>query len=324
MQRVHSLGKPLVGFALLHFVLQVQICLLFLVSLNFLLLHSNPLWWKWHLFLVLVLEGVVGLHRVNFSFFGINDWGIDLDYCDTEWFELETSQGHSVLFETAPRCCVSRCAHSCSLWFTGSWDVNVHPCHLLLDHIQFTLIHGPNIPGSFAVLFFKASDFTFTTRHIHNWVSFLLWPCSFILSGAISNCPLLFPSSILHTHQPGRLSFRCHIFCLFILFMGFLWQEYWSGLSLFLPVDYVLSELFTVTCPSWVPLHGMAHSFIELDKALIHVICLVLYICVYVCVCVCVWKVAAVSHVLYKDWLPPEERISIQDQRWGLTIQNFV
>ena len=30
----------------------------FQVSLDFLLLHCNPLWWKGHLFLVLVLEGV--------------------------------------------------------------------------------------------------------------------------------------------------------------------------------------------------------------------------------------------------------------------------
>ena len=32
-------------------------------------------------FLVLVLEGLIGLHRtVNFSLFGISGWGIDLDY----------------------------------------------------------------------------------------------------------------------------------------------------------------------------------------------------------------------------------------------------
>ena len=41
-------------------------------------------------FLVLVLEGLLGLHRtVNFSFFDISVWSIDLDYCDAEWFELE-------------------------------------------------------------------------------------------------------------------------------------------------------------------------------------------------------------------------------------------
>ena len=27
------------------------------------------------------------------------------------------------------------------------------------DHFQFTLIHGPNIPGSYAILFFTASEF---------------------------------------------------------------------------------------------------------------------------------------------------------------------
>ena len=30
-----------------------------------------------------------------------------------------------------------------------------------------------------------------------------------------------------------------------------------------------------MTCLSWVALHGMAHSFIELDKAVVHVISLV-------------------------------------------------
>ena len=37
-------------------------------------------------------------------------------------------------------------------------------------------------------------------------------------------------------------------------------------------MDHVLSELSTMTCLSWVALHGMAHSFIELDKAVVHVI----------------------------------------------------
>ena len=47
---VHSLGKTLLAFALLHYVLQGQTCLLFQVSLDFLLLHSSPLCWKGHLF----------------------------------------------------------------------------------------------------------------------------------------------------------------------------------------------------------------------------------------------------------------------------------
>ena len=64
---------------------------------------------------------------------------------------------------------------------------------------------GPNLPGSYAILFFTASDCTFTNSHIHSWVLFLLWLSLFIPSGIISP---LFSSSILGTYQ----SIQCHIF----------------------------------------------------------------------------------------------------------------
>ena len=35
-------------------------------------------------------------------------------------------------------------------------------------------------------------------------------------------------------------------------------------------MDHVLSELSTMTCPSWVALHSMAHSFTELHRPLRH------------------------------------------------------
>ena len=60
---VRALGKTLLAFALLHSTVQGQICLLLQVSLDFLLLHSSPLWWKGYRFGVLVLEGLIGLHR---------------------------------------------------------------------------------------------------------------------------------------------------------------------------------------------------------------------------------------------------------------------
>ena len=60
---VHSLGRTLLAFSLLHSVLQGQICLLFHVFLDFLLLHTSPLYWKGYLFWLLVLEVLVGLHR---------------------------------------------------------------------------------------------------------------------------------------------------------------------------------------------------------------------------------------------------------------------
>ena len=60
---VCSLGKPLLAFGLLHSVLQGQISLLLQVFLDFPLLHSSPLQWKGHPFCMLVLEGLVDLHR---------------------------------------------------------------------------------------------------------------------------------------------------------------------------------------------------------------------------------------------------------------------
>ena len=69
----------------------------------------------------------------------------------------------------------------------------------------------------------------------------------------------------------GSSSLSVILFCLFILFMfmGFSRQEYWGGLPFPSPVDHILSELSAMTHPSWEALHGMAHSFTELDKAVV-------------------------------------------------------
>ena len=42
LRLVHPFGRIQLVFALLHFVLQGQTCLLFQVYLDFILLHSNP------------------------------------------------------------------------------------------------------------------------------------------------------------------------------------------------------------------------------------------------------------------------------------------
>ena len=72
------------------------------------------------------------------------------------------------------------------------------------DHFQFALIHGPDIPGSYAILLFTASDLASITSHIHTWVLFLLWLCLFVLSGVIF--PLI-SSSIFGTNDLGSSSF---------------------------------------------------------------------------------------------------------------------
>ena len=156
------------------------------------ILHSSPLWWTGHLFWVLILEGPVGLHRTIQLQLLQHYWlGID---CDIEWFALETNRDHSVIFEISPKYCILasfvdydgysifskgfqptvvdimaiwvKITDRSSFYFTDS--KNVYDCHLLFDHFQFTLILGLNIPGSYAVLLFTASDFTSVTSHIYH------------------------------------------------------------------------------------------------------------------------------------------------------------
>ena len=57
---------------------------------------------------MLVLADLVGLHRIiQLQLFNITGWGMDLYYCDIEWFALEMNRDHSVVFEIASKYCIS-------------------------------------------------------------------------------------------------------------------------------------------------------------------------------------------------------------------------
>ena len=93
--------------------------------------------------------------------------------------------------------------------------------------------------------------------------------------GSISSFFLISPlisSSILVIYQHGEFIFQSPIFLPFHTVHGVLKARILKCLPFPSPVYHVLSELSTMTWPSWVALHGMAHSFIELDKAVVHVI----------------------------------------------------
>ena len=98
---------------------------------------------------------------------------------------------------------------------------------------------------------------------------FLLWLCLFILSGVIS--PLI-SSSTLGTYWTEEFIFQCPIFLPF--------YSSWGSQGRNTEVVYCSLLHLTTFCQnsppwpvlSWVALHGMAHSFIKLDKAVVHVI----------------------------------------------------
>ena len=105
------------------------------------------------------------------------------------------------------------------------------------DHFQFALIHGPTIPGSYAILLFTASNLAPITSPIRNWVLFLLWLHPFILSGVIF--PLI-TSSILGTYWPGEFIFQ--VILPFLAVHGVPKARIWSGLPFPSPVDHILSD----------------------------------------------------------------------------------
>ena len=58
---------------------------------------------------LLVLGGLVWLHRTVQLHLLQHYWslrGMELDYCDIEWFALETNRDHSVVFEIVSKYCI--------------------------------------------------------------------------------------------------------------------------------------------------------------------------------------------------------------------------
>ena len=116
------------------------------------------------------------------------------------------------------------------------------------------------------------SPFTVTTRHIHNWPPFPLWLSLFILSEKNS---LLFPSNTMNTYQPGRLITQFQTVLPFHTVHGALKSRIlkWFAIPFSSGPGFIRSLHHDPS--SWVALHGMAHSFIELHKAVIHIFILV-------------------------------------------------
>jgi len=102
---------------------------------------------------------------------------------------------------------------------------------------------------------------TYIISHIQNWAFISLWLSLFILSGVFLH------SSLVAYWAPSDL--RSSSFHVISFFSSSYWS--WGSQGKNTEVVYILSELSTMTCSSWVALHGMTHNFIEFDKPVIHV-----------------------------------------------------
>ena len=162
------------------------------------------------------------------------------------------------------------------IWSELNSPIPVHFSSLIPKMLMFAIaifcLTTSSLP-CFMDLAFRVPMQYFSSQH---W-TLLLWPVTSTTGwcfcfGSVSSFFLeLFLHWILVAYwvptDLGRSSFSVLSFCLFLLFTGFSRQEYRSGLPFPSPMDHVLWELSIMNRPSWVALHGMAHSFIELDKA---------------------------------------------------------
>ena len=115
------------------------------------------------------------------------------------------NQGHSVVFEIAPKYCT---LDSCWLW------------GLLIFSKGFL----PTNYNRYKVIWIKFACSLYFHHETYPQQSIVsTWPSHFILSGAISNCLPLFPSSsMLDTFWPGGLIIQCHTFLPFHTVYGVL------------------------------------------------------------------------------------------------------
>ena len=91
-----------ISLCLFHFVLQGQTCLLFQVSLDFLLSHSSPLWWKGLLCLVLVLEGVLVHHKTVKLQLLQHEWLVHRHWITLLWSETAPKNSISDSMRATP------------------------------------------------------------------------------------------------------------------------------------------------------------------------------------------------------------------------------
>ena len=164
-------------------------------------------------------------------------------------------------------------------WILIHWILKVWCSHVSSSvwPLQFTFLHRPSILGSYEISFITASNCTFIHSHIHNYVLFFLWLHLFFFSD-------------FQKHRGHRQTWRVYLSVSYLFGLSYCSWGFQSKNTEVLfhfpsPMNHILPEFSTMSNPSWVALHGMSHSFIEVDKAVIHLINLVSFLWLWFSFC---------------------------------------
>ena len=279
------------------------------LPLDFLLLHYSPLWWKGHLFWVLILQGLVGLHRT-----------VRLQLLQRYWSEhrlglpwywmvgnqqiiLSFSRLHpSTAFQTLVDCdgysISSKGFLPIVVDITVIWvkcTIPVHFSSLIPKMSTFTLAISYLI--TFNLPWFMDLTFQVPMQYCSLQHRTLLpSPVTSTTGGVFALAPSLhsfwsYFSTDLQQHIGHLLTWGVHLLVFYLFAFSYCsWGSQGRNTAMDChsfpsPVDHVLSEISTMTHPSWVALYGMAHSFTELDKAVVHVLRLASFLWLWFSVC---------------------------------------
>ena len=92
------------------------------------------------------------------------------------------------------------------------------------------MTHGPNSPGSYAILFFMTLEFTFTTDTSTAEHHFCFGPATSFFLELLVIAPCPFPLAYWTPSNLEGSSSSVMFFCLFMLSIGHSRQKYWNGL----------------------------------------------------------------------------------------------
>ena len=149
------------------------------------------------------LEEGIGSHSITLT------WGIPMDKGAWQLQSMRSQRvGHNWVTQHTS-------AHSCPLSSLIA-KMSVYSHHLLFGHFRFTLIHGPNIPGFYAVLFWQHWTLLSPPDTSTAGRPFLFGSASlFFLELFLCSSPVAYwtPAKL------GGSSFIVLPFCLFILFI---------------------------------------------------------------------------------------------------------
>ena len=131
----------------------------------------------------------------SFSFFGISDWHLYLGYCDTEWFALERSQDHFVIFEIAPKYCIA---------------------DSFVDYEGYSISSKGFLPTVVYTMVIWMKIHPFLSILVHWFIKCQCLLCHVWFAMSAMSCPLLLPSVFPSIKSPCDSALHIR------------WPKYWS------------------------------------------------------------------------------------------------